>query len=247
MFTLTIIVLITAFIIFAIWVFLFEKNLKKNMDSNKPEFKAYLDKTFLEELSYKLWVTKGSRFIANKRLMRQSNLSNISIALLSSYLIIASLLAVYQLSFSNLIDANLLAFGSTTLSILVLVFSQIENAGDYKIKAMRFHDCALEFGTLYNEVRKFKTLEYNDTIAKEQVLKFCNEIDHKYQGILRLHENHDPVDYTRFQLENNEYFKFGSIKFLRGNAYIFFKTTLLYYSLIILPPVIVVLFLILKS
>ena len=41
-------------------------------------YKDYLDKTFLEELNYKIWTTKGSRFNANKRLLRVSKLSNLA-------------------------------------------------------------------------------------------------------------------------------------------------------------------------
>ena len=37
--------------------------------------KDYLNKSFLEELSYKLWSTKGSRFEANKRFIKKSNIS----------------------------------------------------------------------------------------------------------------------------------------------------------------------------
>jgi hypothetical protein len=33
-------------------------------------YKDYLDKTFLEELNYKIWSTKGSRFNASTRLTK---------------------------------------------------------------------------------------------------------------------------------------------------------------------------------
>ncbi len=225
-----IIILVILTVLYAIY---FEFKRYKNRGKKRPDYKSHLEKTFLEELSYKLWITKGSRFIANKRLLTQANLSNISIALLSSYLIIAGLITVYQLNFTKLIDSNLLAFGSTALSILVLVFSQIESAGDYKLKAIKFHDCALELGRLYNEVRRYKTL--NENATSDEINAFCREIDAKYQQILKEHDNHSPADYDRFMIENKEYFKHDAFEDIKLRVYIFVKTTLIYYSLIFIP------------
>lgn len=38
--------------------------------------KKYLEKSFLEELNYKIWSTKGARFEADKRLTIISKMSN---------------------------------------------------------------------------------------------------------------------------------------------------------------------------
>src|SRR5690349_16930437 len=97
------------------------------MSENKwPKYKDHLNKTYLEELAYKLWNTKGTRFVAAERLLTKNDLSNKANGFLSAYLIIYSLFAVYQISGSVILNEKIIAFSSTTLSILLLVFTQME-------------------------------------------------------------------------------------------------------------------------
>ncbi len=126
--------------------------------------KDYLEKTFLEELNYKIWSTKGSRFNANKRVVQVSKLSNLCNSMLSVYLIAIGLLSVYNIYNEKLYSENLIAYSITCLSILLLVFGQIENAKEYSSKAKEYHNCGLELSSLYNELRIFKTLKENTTL-----------------------------------------------------------------------------------
>ena len=77
-------------------------------------YRDYLNKTFLEELNYKIWTTKGSRFNASSRLERIGKLSNLTMNMISVYLTIAGLLSVYNIN-SNIINDNLLAYFITSL------------------------------------------------------------------------------------------------------------------------------------
>lgn len=164
--------------------------------------KNYLEKSFLEELNYKIWSTKGARFNADKRLSVKAKLSNISLAILSAYLIIASLISVYNLNSNG--EQNFINYIITGLSILVLVLSQFESAQDYKLKAKEFHDCGLELAVLYNELRIFKTLKKN---SSETEIYFCGKnISKTYQTVLRNYENHSSIDYDLFQINNVPYF-----------------------------------------
>lgn len=86
--------------------------------------KQYLEKSFLEELNYKIWSTKGARFEADKRLTKISKMSNISFSILSAYLIIAGLLAVYNLH-NNEENLNLINYYVTALSIIQIGTSSI--------------------------------------------------------------------------------------------------------------------------
>ena len=70
------------------------KSLKEELDAPSD----YLGKSFLEELNYKMWSTKGSRFNCDKRLRTKGNASNVSLAIISAYLIIASLITVFNLA-----------------------------------------------------------------------------------------------------------------------------------------------------
>ncbi|CAC9975375.1 hypothetical protein FLAPXU55_03088 [Flavobacterium panici] len=200
--------------------------------------KAYLEKSFLEELSYKIWSTKGTRFRASIRLTTISKMSNISISILSAYLIIAGLLAVYNIEND---DNNLkyINYYVTALSILQLVIAQFENSQDYKLKAKNFHDCSLELSKLYNKLRTFKTL--NSTASEYSVLSFCQKLSEEYQEILNRYENHDDIDYDNFKVEKFDHFSELTKKDVKNIKYRYLWICYGAYSLIIIIPPLIIL------
>jgi hypothetical protein len=202
--------------------------------------KDYLTKTFLEELNYKIWSTKGSRFNASSRLIKTSRLSNLSISMLSIYLTAVGLLSVYNLSF-NTINENLIAYSITCLSILTLVFGQIENAKDFTMKAKEFHNCGLELSNIYNELRIYKTLTENQTLQGKE--KFAKEISNAYQRVLEKHENHQQIDNDRFRSKTAKYHELSIFSVLKIKFIYYIRTAFIYHLLIVLPPVIIITFL----
>ncbi|SHG21857.1 SLATT domain-containing protein [Flavobacterium defluvii] len=200
-------------------------------------YKDYLNKTFLEELNYKIWSTKGSRFNASTRLTKTSQLSNLSLSILSVYLTAVGLLSVYNLKFNSL-DENLIAYSITCLSILILIFGQIENAKDFTMKSKEFHNCGLELSKIYNNLRIYKTLTENQTL--EQKEKFCKEISDAYQRILERHENHQQIDINLFKAKTAKYHELSLIDVLKIKLEYYIRTSLLYHLLIILPPIIII-------
>ncbi len=177
-------------------------NEDNNPDSIFNGSKSYLEKSFLEELNYKIWSTKGARFEADKRLKIISRMSNISLAILSAYLIIAGLISVYNLK-SNL-DFDFINYIVTALSIILLVLSLHENAQDYKLRANNFHSCGLELSILYDKLRIFKTLSAVKTVEEKE--SFAKQLSKDYNVILSKYENHISIDYKNFQLNHREYF-----------------------------------------
>lgn len=126
---------------------------KTEEETNAPN--DYLSKSFFEELNYKMWSTKESSFNCDKRLRTKGKTSNVGLAIISAYLIIASLITVFGLERG--ISQNALNFIITGLPILVLVFSQFENAQNYELNAKMHHDNGLKISELYNKLRIFKT------------------------------------------------------------------------------------------
>lgn len=204
----------------------------------------YLNKTFLEELNYKIWVTKGCRFNASMRLVKTGKLSNLAINMISVYLTIAGLLTVYNIN-SNIIDDNLLAYLITSLSILALVFGQIENSKNYSLKAKEFHNCGLELSEVYNKLRIFKTLEENPT--QESRIKFTEEISNSYQRVLEKYDNHLPIDNNIFKTKTAEYHNLGKVEIVRYKLDYYFYTYFLYHVLIIVPAIFIVLLIIYRK
>lgn len=206
------------------------------MSEEKKTNRDYLEKTFLEELNYKIWVTKGSRFNANKRLLLIDRWSNLCQSILAVYLIAVGLMSVYNIHTDG-INENLIAYTITILSILLLVFSQIENAKDFKTKAKEFHNCGLELSELYNKLRIFKTLD--DNKSEKDKRNFAEKISEKYERILKRHENHSTLDYEVLLAKNYEYHELKQ----RYSYWVFFKhyfhTRLLYHFLIFLPSIVI--------
>ncbi len=195
----------------------------------------YLEKSFLEELNYKIWSTKGARFQADRRLTTISNMSNISFNILSAYLIIAGLLAVYNIENDDA-NLNLVNYYVTALSIIQLVVAQFENSQDYKLRAKNFHDCSLALSTLYNKLRTFKTL--NSTATENEILIFCENLSIEYQTILALYQNHNKIDYEKFMLTKLSYFdKLKKKDVKRINRQYWWECYGWYSLIIILPPV----------
>ncbi|MES2478687.1 MAG: SLATT domain-containing protein [Bacteroidota bacterium] len=204
-----------------------------------PTYKDHLNKTFLEELNYKIWSTKGARFLASRRLLLRNDWSNKAIAFLSAYLIILGLLSVYQISLANedVVNPNILAFGSTAISILVLLYSQLEASQDYKMRAHHFHDCSLKLAPLYNEARIFKTLKIASDVEKEA---FALKLANQYQEVLSHYENHSDIDYLMFRASEAYYFHFDRCKVYRIKVSYYFQTLFIYHSIIALPILVMI-------
>tara|TARA_B100000378_G_scaffold225912_1_gene189851 strand:- start:24078 stop:24749 length:672 start_codon:yes stop_codon:yes gene_type:complete len=206
----------------------------------------YLSKSFLEELNFKMWSTKGARFNCDKRLRTKGKASNVGLATISAYLIIASLITVFNLKLG--VSQELLNFTITGLSILVLVFTQFENAQNYELVAKTHHDSGLKISELYNKLRIFKTLQKNP--SDDEILNFANDITDRYESVLSTSGNHSSIDYNLFLVKNIEWMKKNEpdkIKSLKEN-----KIWRLYYwnvygwyiLLIILPPLLFILLMI---
>jgi hypothetical protein len=185
-----------------------------------------------EELYHKLWATKGARFYAHKRFLKKSRLSNQTIGYLTAYVIIINLLGLFDFSKTFILSARFISFSTTALSILVLVFSQIESSFQYNLKADKYHDCAKAIGKLYLKLRDIMLSKVLTEAEKENEYRIIAD---KYAIIIDAYENHDNIDYQMFR---SEYYKEFSVPF--GERFyislkFYFLTFLLYHVLIIAP------------
>jgi hypothetical protein len=207
---------------------------KENLQTSSGQH--YLDKDFSVELNFKLWTTKGARFVASHRLKQTNKLSSYALGFMSGYLIIAGLLSVFKLKTAIAITPDQFTFISTGLSILILIFGQLESANEYRLKAEKFHDCALEIGELYNKLRFIKTS--NNTV--DEINKLSYELSVEYDRLLKKHENHSRVDFLYFQTTKNDYFKLRWLQVLSIKMQYYFRTKFLYHILMVVPLVVIV-------
>jgi len=168
-------------------------------ESQVPDYVA--DNDWEKELNYKTWVTKAARFQANKRLLETHKLSSVTISVLSCCLIIAASLPIYVGNASLPFPSYWLNFLITSISILVLVFTQIESSSHYNLEAHKFHTNALKIANIYNELRIAKHIEDD-----EERFKTIIPLTRKYESVLAECENHEPIDYAISKTKKSEYF-----------------------------------------
>lgn len=209
---------------------------KKN--TSVPPYVA--DNNWEHELNYKLWSTKSSRFQASSRLLEKANLSNISLAFLSSYLIIINLIPLF---FPDLkIDSNIVAFFTTAISILLLVYTQIESSNEYKLKSHLFHQCSLEIADLYNELRMVKN-SIDEVFKNEKI----NEITIKYNELLKSYVNHEPIDLEIFKTTKAKYHNLNKWDVFIIKIKYYFIVKFKYHLLILLPLFFMFIYLLFKE
>ena len=214
----------------------------KTKSFEKLKGKEHLDKDFLEELKHKIWSTKGTRFTADSRLKSLSKISNICTSILSVYLIIYGLLLVYKIYNPDQETENLFAFTMTATSILLLLFSVFENSQNYLVRAREFHDCSLDLADLYNELQNFKTYKIKATQIEK--MEFCNDLQNRYQNVLRKYQNHSPIDNQKFKADNMDYYKYLKWHYWWRIQFIYFYKTKLIYLIPIIVPGMILLYLI---
>lgn len=204
----------------------------KRIKCLKSKIAPYLQKDFGVELNYKLWTTKGARFIASERNKVLDNLSSMTVGYLSAYLIIINLVNIYDLPYLSKLTSNELGFTITAISVLILIFSQFENAKKFAIKSANFHQCSLDIGELYSELRMIKT--FNTVKNADGKIKLISE---KYDIILNKNENHSPIDFHLFKTTKPPYFGLNKfdVFWINIRAYITIKFK---YHLMIYGPVV---------
>ena len=203
--------------------------------SAKPTLPPYLqNNNWEEELNFKIWVTKGARFCADKRLLRLHTLSASATSFLSAYLIIVSLMPLYLPSVFGKLPNNALPLLITGISILLLVYTIIESSKDFKLRAYKYHECALKISRLYNELRQLKT-----ELDAEKKKTGLGEISVRYDDIIGHFENHDPIDYDIFQTQKPEYFYLSRLQICWRHIRYYAQVQFGYHLVIVVPPALV--------
>jgi uncharacterized protein YhaN len=202
----------------------------------KSEAPEYTQRGFDKQLNYSLWSTARTRFTASKRLQRKHELSGRTIAFISAYLILLSLIQL----FSKEDGLNqLITYSSISLAIVILVVSQIESSSNYALRAHKHHECGLQLNSLYKKLRrlkgKYETKEKDDEYRNE-----ITNLDESYESILARFENHENIDYEMFKAQYPKYRDHGCSKFyiIKTGVSYYFKTQLLYQLMIFIPPII---------
>lgn len=187
-----------------------------------------------DELYDRIWKTKSARFNAYHRLKKKKIMSSYTLSLLSVYVIILKLLEPFKI-IQNAETLETVNFLSICVSILLLVFVLIENSMEYNLKAEKFHNCSKSLARLFKDLEIIK--ESKSDYEKTNGIK---KITEKYDNIIDLYDNHDPIDFELHRVNNNLKDYNDRKKWFIRNTYHYFNN-LIYYLAIYLVPIILVL------
>lgn len=212
----------------------------KNHRSKLPEYLK--NNSFLKELNFKIWVTKGARFQASKRCRLLSIYSNKTICILTVYSIVLSVVFLPDTQLKSSLPEWIVSIFLVCFSIVILVYNQLESQNNYSTQAAKFHQCALDLSDLYNELRLLKNQNTQETVDLEQIKK----ISDKYEDVLKRYDNHEPIDYDIFKLSKRDYFELSLLQILMIHIRYFVHVRFWYY-LFIWGPIFILLWVILHS
>ncbi|WP_342807990.1 SLATT domain-containing protein [Alteromonas sp. M12] len=164
----------------------------------------YAQGTFDKQLNYNLWSTSRTRYIAARRLRSKDRRSSKAIAFLSAYLIIFTLFDFLFLSNTDGYNSGYILLLNVNFSLLILIFSQLESSASYGVRAVKFHSCGLEVAHLYKQLRRLKS-RYENLDKDDAFYKELQEIDDKYDQVLKNHENHELLDFKLFKSNYPDY------------------------------------------
>lgn len=195
--------------------------------------------SFAHDLSRRIWTTKGARFNAHRRLIKQNEWSLRAIAFLSVYVTVLSVaILVPAFGLSAKMQAEI-SVGVAGLSLLILVFSLMESSRDYRVRAERLHLCAMELGRIQQRV-DFAIAEAGGQLATSVQL-LAGEYE---DAIARCQENHDAIDNLMFRASYPSDFGWNPVHvfWLRSTAWL--RLYGLFFMAVALPPVIAFAFLV---
>ncbi|MCL6754614.1 SLATT domain-containing protein [Nostoc sp. CCCryo 231-06] len=190
-------------------------------------------KAYTESLSSRIWITKGSRFNAARRLNNKYQFSLNSISILSVYgIAIPIIQGIVRNPQCQKINEIYNAI-SLILSVFTLAISLLEGAKNYQIKAEKLHKNAVEISSLQRELEYLMISKSGEA----DFLQKLGDISVKYEHLIeRCPENHEPEDYDFFMAQNRKDFKISRLAGFYIRIKLIIKDYWLYIFVLGIPP-----------
>lgn len=192
------------------------------------------------DLLKRMWITRGARYNAYRRLKKKNDISKATVAFLSCYALIINSIKFMNFVGLNPVQDNYISFFTMMISVFILVLSLLDSSKDYKMNADKLYISAIEIENLYNELKKIQGIG----IAEREKEKKFNIISSAYSRILQLYQvNHELIDYyLMIDKKRGESF---TDKVLKSLVYIraFVLPFVFYNMLIAVTPVLFLIFL----
>ena len=107
--------------------------------------------SYYKKYAHSLWITKGCRFEASRRLAKKEHNSLFTISILSIYVIAGTLLPVFKANDASQMY-TLMPFATVLTSIFIIVLTHLEAGKRYLIRSERMHRCGQELNDIYYEL-----------------------------------------------------------------------------------------------
>jgi len=191
--------------------------------------------SFGSRLAKQVWITKGARFNAHRRLIRQNEWSLRVIGCLSVYLTIVSIVIVVPaFNVSPAMGAELTVV-LAGLSLTLLVFSLLESNQNYLVKADHLHRCGMALGHVLHRISAILETEES---GNTDVL---NKLAEEYDAVLHdCGENHEPIDYDLLRAVNYSEFGISCYWAMVTRNWIWVRLYGIYFLVIAAPPILAI-------
>ncbi len=193
-------------------------------------------KEYCESLSRRMWITRGARFNASRRLTKKHHWSLASISILSVYGISIPIIQSL-IDFSKCSEVNqVYSATATVLSVFILVISLLEGGKNFQLRANSLHINAVEISRLCRE------LEFllSQKISEESLVQKTKAISDKYEELIAdCPYNHEVTDFALFKVQHYQDFNINVVEsYFRKNKILLFDFWLYLLPIVIFPIVI---------
>lgn len=147
---------------------------------------------YAERYLMKVWASRGSRFVASRRLHKKNYACQLVLSFFSLTVIGAGVgLLVLPPDYKML--SNLISVLSIDASVFILVLSNLEFAKNYGVEADRMLKGAQALSPLYDEIERSIRCKL---ITQQKIDSFIQQYNHI---INEFEVNHEDIDYLYFQ------------------------------------------------
>jgi hypothetical protein len=188
----------------------------------------------LESIYRRVWITRGARFSASRRLSKENHRSLFFIAFLSIFTIAINILFLFPSFQCDQVQSDYSSIFTIIVSIIIVAISFSEASKNYSTRAQDLFSCANELSQLYFEI----DIDIKSKYDLQKRIDLSVKYTKMYHEIIKSHfENHDPVDVFTFNAEHRKESGVGVARYLKYYPVIFWlnmKFSILYLSIVAL-------------
>lgn len=184
-----------------------------------------------DELSFRIWVTRGCYFTMSERLKRKARYSVASVTFLSFYVVALSIIQLIDAQRLSAVQPQTLAAANLILSIFIIVVTLLESSKEYRLEAEFAWDTGQKLAGLHGRLEA-------KPAAERQATEEAFALEYS-EAMTAVRNQRSTIDYIVFRLENAKSFRLGFWERVDLRIEFVWNATIeywLYVALIVVPP-----------